>query len=111
MTELFLPAGLVVLSATLNVTGATLLKLAAETGSGAAAIGGCLAWAATSAIFLALLRMDHPLALLSTVTSAVGFLAVMAVGMFFGEVLTGRQMVAVGLMMIGMVLLGLPART
>lgn len=103
--------GLVVSSAILNVGGVTLLKHAANTGSGLSAIGGTLMWAATSAVFLMLMRTGQPIAVLSTVTSAAGFLAVVAVGLAFGDILSLRQAFAISLLILGMVLLSLPAST
>ncbi|WP_415402439.1 hypothetical protein [Tateyamaria sp. SN3-11] len=104
-------AVLVASSGLLNVTGVTLLKHAATTGSNVSAIVGALSWSSTSIVFLMLLRTEHPIAVLSTVTSAAGFLAVIAVGLAFGEILSLRQTLAIALLILGMVLLGLPAST
>lgn len=102
---------LVASSGLLNVTGVTLLKHAATTGSNVSAIVGALSWSATSIVFLTLLRTEHPIAVLSTVTSAAGFLAVIAVGLAFGEILSLRQTFAIALLILGIVLLNLPANT
>lgn len=102
-------AGLVVAGAVLNVIGVGLLKQAQVSGSGIAAIGGALAWAATSVVYLSLLKSSgQPIAVLSTVTSAAGLLAVIAVGWAYAEVPTLRQALAICLMFLGTVLLSLP---
>jgi multidrug transporter EmrE-like cation transporter len=101
--------GLVCFSAALNVVGVVLLKHAHMSGSGVAAIAAALAWAATSVVYLMLLdRSEHPLAILSTVTSAASLMAVIAVGLAYGETLTMRQVLAIGLLILGILLLSLP---
>jgi len=106
--NVFWTAGLVIAGAILNVLGVVLLKHSAVSGSATAAIAGAIAWAATSVVYLTLLKSsDHPLAVLSTVTSAAGFLAVIAVGLAYGELLSFRQSLAIFLLIIGMVLLSL----
>lgn len=108
MAEYFGTATLVMASAAFNLVGVLLLRHAAETGSGLAAISGALAWAMTAAVFLALLRTQYPLAVLSTVTSAAGFLAVIAIGAAYGDSLSPRQALAIALMVLGMFLLSVP---
>ncbi|WP_299283293.1 hypothetical protein [uncultured Tateyamaria sp.] len=109
MVGILVSIGLVCLGAALNVVGVGFLKHAEVSGSGVAAIAGALAWAATSVVYLSLLgRSDQPIAVLSTVTSAAGLFAVVAIGVAYGEVLTMRQALAVGLLFLGIVLLSLP---
>lgn len=103
-----LTVAMLVSSAVLNVTGVTLLRYASTSGNGIAAVCGCLCWAATSAVFLGLLNTGQKIAILSTLTASLGFLAVIVVGLFFGETLSHRQVAAIGLLIIGMALLSLP---
>lgn len=100
--------GLVIAGAVLNVLGVILLKHSAVSGSATAAIAGAIAWAATSVVYLTQLKLSgQQLAVLSTVTSAASFLAVIVIGLAYGELLSFRQSLAIFLLIFGMVFLSL----
>lgn len=109
MGQFLSSAVLVVTSAALNVGGVALLKHAMATGSATAAVAGALAWAATSMVFLELLRAEQSLAVVAAITSAAGYLAVVAIGVaVYNEVPTLRQVIGMGALIVGMALLSLP---
>lgn len=102
-------AGLIAGSAVLNVSGVVLLRIADQSGNSVLAVLGCMCWAATSAIFLSLLNTGHHLAVLSTLTSAAGALAVILIGnLLFDQHLSHRQLAGIGVLIAGMTLLSLP---
>lgn len=111
MGALSLTVVLVCGGAALNLAGVLLLKHASETGSNFTAIAGCLGWAATALVFLKLLQSDEALPVVSILTSATGFLAVIVFGaVFYGEVLNSRQWWGVGVILLGLTLVGVPAK-
>ncbi len=95
----------------LNVLGITLLRHSLNIASPVAAVLGCLCWAGTSAVFLMLLSSGKELAVLATVTASLGFIAVIFVGLAFGEELSLRQLLAITLLVAGIALLSLPKAT
>jgi multidrug transporter EmrE-like cation transporter len=96
-------------SAAFSTLGAALQRYAVASGDMVMAVLGCLCWGATAGVFLALLRHGHELAVASVLTSVFGILSVQLIGwLWFQETLSVSQIAAIGLMIIGMVLLSWP---
>lgn len=101
-------AGLLLGSAALNVAGVTLLKLASASGTAIPAVLGSLCWGGSAAVFLELLKLDRPIAVLGPLTSAAGFLALIAIGAaFWGEHLNRHQVGSLCLLVLSMALFSL----
>ncbi|MGH1356534.1 MAG: hypothetical protein ACRBBS_15835 [Thalassovita sp.] len=109
MLSQFWTIGLLVCSGALNAAGVAALRF--EHGSGNVLVGvvGALCWAATSLVFLALLRADQGVAVVAALTSAAGILVVALIGVAFGEVLSLRQGLALALMIAAILIFLLPA--
>lgn len=108
MGQFFWSLGLLLAGAVLNVTGVVLLRFAEASGNHAAAIAGCLCWAATAMPFLAFLASGRELAVVSVLTTSLGTLAVIAMGwLAFGESLTRLQLCGIALSLIGVAILSL----
>lgn len=107
VSQFLVSVGLVVLSASLNVAGVVALKHAAQHASPLAAIAGCLAFAATSLIFVKLLASSHDLSVVAIVTSIAGMLAVTLIdAVYYGAGLSVTQWIGVGLLILGLALVG-----
>lgn len=92
----------------INVAGNTLLKYAGESGTVAAATVGCACYCAGAAGFLFLAKLNG-LAVTAVATALMSLLATVAVGMlFFGESLSERQIVGIGLAVLAVILVSLP---
>lgn len=100
---------LLVCSGALNAAGVVALRFAHGSGDALAGIAGALCWAATSLVFLALLRAEQQVAVVAAMTSAAGILVVALIGVAFGDVLSLRQFVALAAMVGAILIFLLPA--
>lgn len=92
----------------MNVVGVILLRYSVSVESPIVAVLGCIFWAGTSVTFLMLLASGKELAVLSTVTASLGFIAVILIGYMFGETLTNKQLLGIAMLLFGIAILSLP---
>ncbi len=92
----------------ISVAGNMLLKYASESGAAAVAAMGCACWCIAATGFLVLAK-SNGLAVTAVATALMGLLATAAVGvLFFGESLSERQMVGIGMAVLAVILVSLP---
>lgn len=107
MIEFFATAALLVAGAVLNVMGVIALRAATASENVLFAVMGCMCWAATSLVFLALLKTRRELAVLAVVTSTLGALAVIAWGAYSGDTLSRTQIAGISIALVGVALLSM----
>ena len=107
MIEFLTTAALLVVGAALNVMGVIALRAATASENVLYAVIGCMCWAATLLVFLALLRTERELAVLAVLTSSLGALAVIAWGTYSGDTLSRTQIAGIGIALVGVALLSM----
>ena len=107
MIDFLTTAALLVAGAVLNVMGGISLRAATASENVLYAVMGCMCWAATSLVFLALLRTERELAVLAVLTSSLGALAVIAWGTYLGESLSRMQVAGITTVLVGVALLSM----
>ena len=107
MIDFLTTAALLVAGAVLNVMGVISLRAATASENVLYAVMGCMCWAATSLVFLALLRTERELAVLAVLTSSLGALAVIAWGTYLGESLSRMQVAGITTVLVGVALLSM----
>ena len=105
-------AFLLIINVMLNIGGTYLLRLAVADGFASYAVLGAGCYTIASALFVFLLQQNQQLAVLGTITSILGLIAVVLIGRYiFSEPLLPIQWIGIGTAIASVVLISFPSFT